>query len=101
MNYTLTYTSLATLSKERFQVYCDIDHGGNPDNEKSTSAYVIKIKTGAVSWSSKLQSIVALSTTEAEYVSAVSAASEAIWMRQLFTELDYKPSGPSTLHMGE
>lgn len=59
-------------------MYSDADHGGNSDNEKSTSAYVIKMRTGAVSWSSKLQSIVALSTTEAEYVSAVSAATEAI-----------------------
>ena len=99
MDYSLTYSSLTTPSKELFQVYSDADHGGNPDNGKSTSAYVIKMGTGAVSWSFKLQSIVALSTTEAEYVSAVSAASEAIWMRQLFTELGYKPSGPSTLHM--
>ena len=70
-----------------------------PDSGKSTSAYMVKMETGAVSWSSKLQSIVALSTTEADYVSAVSAGSEAIWIRQLLTELGYEPSGPTTLHM--
>lgn len=101
MDYSLTYSPSPSPSpsKERFEVYSDADHGGNPDTGKSTSAYVIKMGTGAVSWSSKLQSIVALSTTEAEYVSAVSAASEAIWMRQLLTELGYAPPSPSTLHM--
>ena len=99
MDYSLTYLPSASPTNERFEVYSDADHGGNPDTGKSTSAYVIKMGTGAVSWSSKLQSIVALSTTEAEYVSAVSAGSEAIWVRQLLTELGYKPSGPSTLHL--
>ena len=80
MDHSLIYSPLAIPSKKMFQVYSDIDHGGNPDNEKSTSAYVIKIETGAVSWSSKLQSIVALSTTKTKYVSTVSAATEAIWM---------------------
>ncbi|KAJ3473937.1 hypothetical protein NLI96_g12743 [Meripilus lineatus] len=99
MDHKLTYAPLSSASKERFEVYSDADHGGNSDSGKSTSAYVVKMGTGAVSWSSKLQSIVALSITEAEYVSAVSAGSEAIWIRQLLTELGYEPSGPITLHM--
>ena len=44
----------------------------------STSGMVVKMGTGAISWSSRLQSIVALSTTEAEYVSTVSAAQEIL-----------------------
>ena len=52
-----------------------------------------------ISWSSKQQSIVALSTTEAEYVAAVSAATEVIWLRNFFGELGYTFSSPSTLHM--
>jgi hypothetical protein len=47
-------------SSDLFRTYCDADHGGNPDNGRSTSAYVLKMGTGAISWSSKLQSIVAL-----------------------------------------
>ena len=53
--------------------------------------------TGAVRWSSKLQNWVTVSTTEAEYVAAVEAAKEAIWLRNLLTELGYKFSTPSTL----
>ena len=49
-----------------------MDHGGCKDTGHSTSGYLVKIGSGVVSWSSKLQSIVALSTTEAEYIAAVS-----------------------------
>ena len=47
-------------SPEPFITYSDTDHGGNPDNGKSTGGYVVKIGSGAVSWSSKLQPLVAL-----------------------------------------
>jgi hypothetical protein len=75
------------------------DHGGNPDNGKSTGGYVVKIGSGAVSWSSKLQPLVALSTTEAEHISAVEASKEILWMRQFMGELGYSASGPSVLRM--
>ena len=52
--------------------------------------------TGAISWRSKLQSIVALSTTEAEYVAACSAGTEVMWLRNLFTELGYDLSSTSS-----
>jgi hypothetical protein len=86
-------------SSEPFITYSDSDHGGNPDNGKSTGGYVVKIGTGAVSWSSKLQTLVALSTTEAEHIAAVEAGKEIIWMRQLMGELGYDISGPSLLRM--
>ena len=54
---------------------------------------------GAISWSSRLQGIVALSTTEAEYVAATSAGQEILWFRNLFNELGYKLGSPSTLHI--
>ena len=46
---------------EPFITYSDADHGGNHDNGKSISGFVVKIGSGAVSWSSKLQPLVALS----------------------------------------
>ena len=49
-----------------FSAFSDADHAGNPDNGKSTSGYVLRIGGGAVSWSSKLQTLTAMSTTEAE-----------------------------------
>ena len=55
--------------------------------------------TGAVSWSSKLQSIVALSTTEAEYIAACEAGKEILWMRNMLQEFGFPVAGPSTLFM--
>ena len=56
------------------------DHGGNPDNGRSTSGHVICIGGGAVSWSSKLQRTVALSSCEAEYVAARDAGKDVLYM---------------------
>lgn len=49
--------------------FCDSDWGGNVDDSKSTSGYAFSIGSSVFSWSSKKQSIVALSTTEVEYIS--------------------------------
>lgn len=97
LDLKLTYSP--SSSRELFSTFTDADHGGNPDNGRSTSGYVIKMGTGAVSWSSRLQSIVTLSTTEAEYVAAVSAAQEILWLRNFLTELGYSFSSPSTLYI--
>jgi hypothetical protein len=61
------------------------------------SAYVIKIGSGAVSWMLCLQPIVALSTTEAEFIAAASAGQEVVWMHQLLGELGFLIVGPSLL----
>jgi len=98
MDYKLTYIG-STPPSELFTTYTDADHAGNPDNGRSTSGYVVKMGNGAISWSSRLQGIVALSTTEAEYVAATSAGQEILWLRHLFTELGYSFDSPSTLHI--
>jgi hypothetical protein len=82
-----------------FRTFSDADLAGNVDTGRSTTGYVVKMGTGAVSWSSKLQSIVALSTTEAEFVAAVSAGQESIWMSQFLAELGYNTSGAAPLLM--
>lgn len=86
-------------SGQLFTSFADADHGGSKDTGKSTGGYLLKCGTGAVSWRSKLQPIVALSTTEAEYVAAVEAGKEMIWMRNLLGELEYKFTSPSILSM--
>ena len=58
---------------------------------------MIKMGTGAISWSSRLQSLVALSTTEAEFIAAVSCGQEMLWLRNLLTEFGYQFNGASTL----
>jgi len=97
MDEKLVYSP--TISDEPFTSFSDADHGGNPDNGKSTSGHLIRIGTGAVSWSSKLQPVVALSTTEAEYIAAVHAGKEVIWLRHLLIELGYDLPSPSRLQV--
>jgi hypothetical protein len=98
VNYRLTYAPDPS-SLQLFTMYSDADHGGNPDNGCSTSTYVMKMGTGAVSWMLRLQSIIALSTTEAEFISAVSAGQEIVWMRSFLGELSYAFDAPSLLLM--
>ena len=71
------------------QGYVDSDHAGNRDNGRSTSGYIFTVGGTAMSWVSKLQKIVALSSTEAEYVAATEASKEYIWIKTLMNELGF------------
>jgi len=72
--------------KEDLQGWVDAD-GASQDHRRAISGYVFMVDGGAVSWTSKKQEIVTLSTTEAEYVAATHAAKEAVWLRRLFGEI--------------
>ena len=63
---------------------------GNKDNMKSTSGYLMTFAGRAVSWQSRLQKCVALSTTEAEYVAATEACKELLWLKRFLQELGFK-----------
>ena len=54
--------------------YTDSDYAGDQDDRKSTSGYVFLMSSGAISWSSKKQPVVTLSTNEAEFIAAASSA---------------------------
>jgi hypothetical protein len=95
----LKYGPNPSIGHDQFITYCDADHGGNKDNGKSTSGYMVMLGSGVVCWSSKLQPIVALSTTEAEYVAGVAAGKEICWVQNLLNELGYTVSAPSTLYI--
>ena len=67
--------------------YSDADWAGDVDDRHSTSGNVFLLAKGAVSWLSKKQATVALSTAEAEYVALTTATQEAIWLRRLLTDV--------------
>ncbi|KAE8664954.1 hypothetical protein F3Y22_tig00112738pilonHSYRG01227 [Hibiscus syriacus] len=67
--------------------YCDSDYAGDLDKRRSTTGYVFTFAKAPVSWKSTLQSTVALSTTEAEYMAVTEAVKEAIWLQGLLGEL--------------
>ncbi|GJU09235.1 hypothetical protein Tco_1125665 [Tanacetum coccineum] len=63
--------------------YVNSDYTGDLDRSKSTIGYVFTLSGETVSWGSKLQSVVAMSTTEAKYVAAAQASKEAVWLKTL------------------
>ena len=77
--------------------FSDADWAGDLDDRKSTSGYMFQIGGTAVSWRSKKQTTVALSTAEAEYVALAGATQEAVWMRQLTADLNGEPATKPTV----
>ena len=67
--------------------YLDSDWAGDRETRKSTGGFVFMLNNGAVSWSSKRQTTVALLSTEAEYMGLTQTTKEATWLRLLMTEL--------------
>ena len=65
----------------------DTDMVGDVDSRKSISSYLISFSGGAVSWQSRLQKCVALSTTKAEYIAITEASNELLWMKKFLQKL--------------
>ncbi|CAA7024844.1 unnamed protein product [Microthlaspi erraticum] len=86
------YTRLSFKKKGDFVVkgYCDSDYAGDPDNRRSISGMVFTAGGNVVSWSSSLQQIVALSSTEADYIANLSeAVTEGVWLKRFAEELGF------------
>lgn len=67
--------------------FCDADWATDVEDRRSVTGYVFMMNDGAITWNSKKQPTVALSTTEAEYMAMSSATQEATWLRNLNIEL--------------
>jgi len=70
--------------------YTDSDFAGDLNERKSTSGYVFTLAGAAVLWKSKKQSLVSLSSTEAEYIACSGAIQEGIWLRGLYHEITHR-----------
>jgi len=65
--------------------------------ERSTSGYVFFLSGATISWSSRKQPVVTLSTTKAEFIVAPSCACQGIWLRRVLEEVKYSQQGPIML----
>jgi len=86
-DYKLEYSGGTNIGDEILFGYCDADWASNVDDRRSVTGYVFMLACGAISWQTKKQPTVALSSVEAEYMAATQATKEAIWFRQFFKEL--------------
>ena len=70
--------------------YSNAKWAGDLDGRKSTSGYVFTMSGAAVSWMSKMQNCVALSTAESDYMALSMAAQESVWLESLLHEMNEK-----------
>lgn len=80
--------------KVQITVYCDSDWAQDADDRRSVSGWVVKIAGGPVSWQSKKQPTVALSSCEAEFVSLCEATKEVLWITYFLDELGIEYDTP-------
>ena len=70
--------------------FTDSDYAGDLNDRRSTSGNVFMMSSRVVSWSSRKQQVVTLSTTEIEFIAAATSACQAIWMRRILEELHFQ-----------
>jgi len=79
--------------------YSDADWAGDLDTRRSTTGYVVYAAGGPIAWQSRLQTTVAVSTMEAEYMAAFGAIQELIWIKGVLSEIGIQLVDPITLRM--
>ena len=84
---TKNYGIEFTVDGDALQGYSDADWAGDTESRRSTSGYAFMMNSGCISWRSKKQRTVALSSTEAEYMALSEATQEAVWLKVFLCEL--------------
>jgi hypothetical protein len=79
--------------------YSDSDWAEDRDDRHSTSAYTYRVGDGAISWKSRKQATVSLSSTKAEYKALSDSCKEGLWLQHLLTELRLRPDTAIPLHV--
>src|ERR1700731_3124990 len=67
--------------------YTDSDYAGDPIQRRSITGYFLKLANGIISWQSRAQKTIALSSTEAEYMALSDCSRQTVWIKNVLTEL--------------
>ena len=86
------------LQAEELQAYTDADYAMDVPTRKSTSGGIIYLNGGPITWSSKLQKIVAQSTAESEIIAATEITKEIVHLKLLLSELGVRDDGAILVH---
>jgi hypothetical protein len=89
IDFGIFYTKDTNISIVGF---CDADWGGNKDERKSTSGGCFYVGNNLVSWHSKKQTCISLSTAEAEYIAAGSCCTQLLWMKNMLKDYGFPQS---------
>jgi hypothetical protein len=82
-NYVLTYSE----PRKQLRGYSDAAYADDIPSRRSTQGYTYDIGSGTLSWASKLQATISLSTCEVEYKALAFATKEAVWLARLLNEI--------------
>ena len=86
------------MDEVKLHSFTDVDWAGSPTDRKSTLGGIFSIISTTVSWYSRKQRSVALSSMEAKYMAEILAACEAIWMRKILVGLFSSHLDPTMIH---
>jgi hypothetical protein len=95
----ITYDQCRGSTTVAISSFSDADWASNKIDWKSISRYTFLLSGGAISWTSKKQSIVALSSMEVEYITMTLATKQIIWLPNFFDALGFTQSRLSELHI--
>jgi hypothetical protein len=97
VNYGLRYNNDERVYKWNevtITGYCDADWGGDKSDRKSTTGYCVFVNENLISWCTRKQQTVALSSAEAELMAMVEVVKEVKWMSMLLEEIGYRVTKP-------
>ena len=100
-DFTLSSEFLSTIDRSSEQIvygFVDSDWGSDPTDRRSIGGYVFKLNGAPVTWHSKKQPTVALSSTEAEYMAATSTIQDSIWLAALLRDLGFPQTKPIPIY---
>ena len=87
------------IKEPRLKCFVDAAHGNDLRQRRSTTGYVFTFAGGAVVYKSKTQTLTAGSSTEAEFIAAVSAAKAARYLRSVLREMGFEQRGPTIIYI--
>lgn len=96
LRYTQLQTITYTAANKQLTMYSDSDFSQCPTTRRSATGYVASMGGGSVSWCSRRQKVVALSTTEAEYMAASDASRHVSWVRSFLFDIHQQAVLPTT-----
>ncbi|XP_062698389.1 uncharacterized protein LOC134284103 [Aedes albopictus] len=97
LKHTLDHELILSIKSDPLTVYVDADWAGDANDRKSTSGYMLQLNGGSIFWSSKKQTCVSLSSTEAEYIALAVCCQEVQWILRILEDFSVPVNLPITI----